>query len=201
MTHSGSTFVSTQATRGRRGGVAGLTFGRRKQPPTQDAAFRKARLEALAAEIELLFGATETGDQPLAFVVPHGEELRLAFNADPRVSVTIDAATGIYILHDETIARACMVMTHSEQCLLDHVLDCLTNLDRGHAGRAADHAIGDLIGHSLAEIERGVILRTVRHFKADYHRAAAVLGLTEERLRQHVLHYVSDGSGASGGGL
>ena len=167
-----------------------VVFGRRKRPPTQDAAFRKAQLDMLGAELTLLFSNRDEIDAPL-FVVASGDEPRLHLGRDARLSITIDPDTGMYVLHESGDGYDCMTITGSEARLLDQVVSCVASRSAERISRTADTVIDVLVGRSVEEVERSLVLRTLLRFRGDYHGAAAVLGITHDALRQHIRRHLA----------
>lgn len=170
--------------------TAPVVFGRRKQPPTQNAAHRKTRLDMLGAELMLLLAGRQEADVP-AFVDAAAGEPRLYVGRGAQLSVTIDAVTSMYVLHAGDDGDGCLIITGNEGRLLDHIVGCIASPDGARASRVPDSVVDELVGRSLQEVERSLVLRTLVRFRGDYQGAAAVLGISRETLRQHIRRYLA----------
>ncbi len=62
---------------------------------------------------------------------------------------------------------------------------------------------GDMVGRTLAEVERNLILETLRHCRGNRTRAANTLGISIRTLRNKLHEYAADGAPIppAGGGV
>ena len=62
---------------------------------------------------------------------------------------------------------------------------------------------GDMVGRTLAEVERNLILETLRHCRGNRTRAAHTLGISIRTLRNKLNEYAADGAPIppAGGGV
>lgn len=172
-------------------GNAGLvasrrTFGRRIRPVQSELSFRLARLDVVMSELQLIIGdplfddvsvATLERSDPPAITLPaaSGGMLR----------VEVDDQTGFYVLlHDDgNGGTGSVLVTASEECLLDHLLSHLVSRDGLGSRREMDAGADLLVGQQLEHAVHLIVLRTVRHFRGSRQRAAAALGIGTIDLR------------------
>jgi hypothetical protein len=162
------------------------TFGRRVRPLPNALSFRLARLEAVMSELHMIIGdplfehvsiaKLERSDPP-AITLPaaSGGLLR----------VEVDDQTGLFVLlHDDASdGTGSVLVTASEECLIDHVLSHLVSKDGVGSRREMDAGIDLLVGQTLDVAVHLIVLRTIRHFRGSRHRAAAALDITPAELR------------------
>lgn len=163
-------------------------FGRRVQPVQADLSFRLARLETILAELHLIIGDPLFDDVPVAAlhrVEPPAITMPTALGGTLRIEV--DDQTGLFVLlHNERGGgTGCVLVTSSEERLLDEVLSHLLTVDRG-SRREIDAAADVLVGQTLDAIVNLMVLRTLRRFHGSRQRAAMALGLTVPDLRARV---------------
>lgn len=165
------------------------TFGRRVRPLQSELSFRLARLELVMAELQLIIGdplfddvmiATLERSEPPAITLPaaSGGALR----------IEVDDQTGLYVLlhKDGNGGTGSVLVTASEECLIDHLLSHLISRD-AFASRREIHAGADLlVGQPLDDAVHLIVLRTVRHFRGSRQRAAAALGIAATELRSRL---------------
>jgi two-component system response regulator FlrC len=53
---------------------------------------------------------------------------------------------------------------------------------------------GDLVGRTLAEVERDLILETLKHCLGNRTHAAKILGISIRTLRNKLIEYAADGA-------
>jgi DNA-binding NtrC family response regulator len=59
---------------------------------------------------------------------------------------------------------------------------------------AAEQVTRNLVGHTVAEVERDLILETLRHCLGNRTHAANILGISIRTLRNKLNEYVADGT-------
>src|SRR5690606_36466921 len=72
-----------------------------------------------------------------------------------------------------------------------------------HAAMAAEQVTRNLVGRTVAEVERDLILETLRHCLGNRTHAANILGISIRTLRNKLNEYAADGAPippANGGG-
>jgi two-component system, response regulator FlrC len=62
-----------------------------------------------------------------------------------------------------------------------------------HAVMAAEHITRNLVGRTVAEVERDLILGTLKHCLGNRTHAANILGISIRTLRNKLNEYASDG--------
>jgi DNA-binding NtrC family response regulator len=63
-----------------------------------------------------------------------------------------------------------------------------------HAAMAAEHVTRNLVGRTVAEVERDLILETLKHCLGNRTHAANILGISIRTLRNKLNEYSADGS-------
>ena len=66
--------------------------------------------------------------------------------------------------------------------------------DIPHAAMAAEHVAYNLVGRTVAEVERDLILETLKHCLGNRTHAANILGISIRTLRNKLNVYAADGS-------
>jgi len=161
-----------------------VAFGKRTQSLERDVSFIKTRLELLAAEINLYSVgkgdlAEMVGDERLSLLI--GASLGLS------LSVEIDSWNGLYVFRDGGKEADCIIVTAREDRLIDCVLSAVA---RGRSGsRATDGVVDELVGHSLDDVERRLVLRTLIRFGGNRRQTANMLGIDERDLRARLRRY------------
>ena len=62
-----------------------------------------------------------------------------------------------------------------------------------HAAMAAEQVTRNLVGRTVAEVERGLILETLKHCLGNRTHAANILGISIRTLRNKLNEYAADG--------
>jgi hypothetical protein len=163
-----------------------VVFDRRLQSPTRALSFRLERLEILAAELSLLFANTSEGAEPFcAFSDAVEPMLHLGQALGLSLYVEIEPIKGFYVLYD-TSPSGCTVITASEERLIDHIVSVVACATGELTPRTADGAVDVLVGRSLEDVERRLILRTALHFGGHRQQMAFALGLDDNALTKRV---------------
>lgn len=171
--------------------VSRVVFGKRVRPPEREVSFRKERLRILGGQLNLLFADHTTGGSAFAVLQEDGEpSLVIGKAAGLSLSIEIEPQTGFFTLYENSGDADCIVITASEERLIDHAISQLACCMRDLMPRSTDAAIDLLVGHSLDEVERRLVLRTVRHFRGDHPKAAFALGLSVDVLRARLRGYL-----------
>lgn len=156
-----------------------------------DAGSRSERLRNLGAELNLLFAyqieavesfATFTdGDEPLLIVgKPAGLD----------VSIEIEAHFGLYVLRDAAVEAGCVIITGSTNRLIDHIVDGVSCAPDNRTLRTASSAVETLVGHTIADVEKQLILRTLLHYQGDQQLVAFALGIDSALLHAKLRAYL-----------
>lgn len=176
-----------------------VIFGKRARPPERDFSFRRERLRIIGAELNLLFAYRFDAAECFASLAEPGAcfgnsvgAADIAEKVEPalaigrsiglRAMVEIEPQTGFLVLY-EGGPGDCVLMTSSEERLLDHIVGLVSGLPAERTPRAADAAADMLIGRTTAEVEQRLILRTLLHCRGNRREAAFALGLDEAELR------------------
>lgn len=111
--------------------------------------------------------------------------------ADILGRVTMDAESGLYVFCElGDGARDVVITTASEDWLLEEIL--LRFREGQPAGRAIDEAVGVLVGQTMRDVERKLILQTLHHCKGDPTHTAFMLDMPLVTLCNKLAAYIAD---------
>lgn len=150
----------------------------------------RRRLMALYRHLSNLYHAPDSlHDEPVCRIVG-GPDIRLLIGQ--HAVVRVDPAAGAYVLAIDGPGGAVTVATTSQDILLDQVIGHLA-LDRGrHLFLSAQGLVAQLVGNSLHDIERSLILATLRQHRFNRTRTAQVLGVSVRTIRNKLRDYRRD---------
>lgn len=163
------------------------TFGKRINPPPQSLSLQRARLSHLRAELRALFEDEGAPDNAPSFALTKGENPQLLVGET--AVVQIDAETGLFVFREETPYSGVIVVTASDERLIDHVICHLAAGPEATGTETANQAARWLVGQTLADVERRVILQTLRHCHGNRTRTAEVLGISLRTVRNKLRSY------------
>ncbi|MGY5807377.1 helix-turn-helix domain-containing protein [Rhizobium sp. LEGMi198b] len=155
----------------------------------------QARLSLLFQELQGLFpGASYIGsDLPFALVggdEPHIIIHNISGNASGRV--TIDPENGLYVFCELDSATGIVLATASEERLIDEIVAHLSASDDNLVPRTVNTAVGVLVGQTVEDVERKLILQTLRHCNGNPTYAAFMLGIPLILLCTKLATYFAD---------
>jgi hypothetical protein len=161
-------------------------FGRREKPPVRDVSLQRERLRALYCEIRLHFVDRALPDEPLPFT---WEEESPAILFGDRARIHCDPVSGGYVFTDGMPGPRAVLTTSSPE----RMLDCVTShLAAGPQQIAAITTLGAIemcVGNRIADMERVLILATLRRFHGNRTHAARQLGISLRTLRNKLRLY------------
>lgn len=137
----------------------------------------RARLDVLFEELRELFSGM--GDAPPVALVG-GDDPYIAIRAGlGNISgrVTIDAENGLYVFCELDRAAGIVLATASEERLIDEIVAHLSAGDDDLVPRTIDSAVGVLVGQTMEDVERKLILQTLRHCNGNLTHAAFMLDI------------------------
>jgi len=164
------------------------TFGRREKPPAMDTSLQQARLDGLLAELQALFADQAYPEDTLPFIIdaePQTPQLLIGDDA----TIMIDPESGLFTFQEKGLSSGVLVVTASDERLLDHVICHLSSGARFLAPRTADMAVRNLVGQSVEDVERLLILQTLRHCHGNRTHAAKTLGISIRTIRNKLRNY------------
>lgn len=172
-----------------------VVFGRRRVPPSEACA-RRERLDALRSELNLFLFGTEDEAVVSQFstVMTGGEPALLIGDGVDKLSVEIDRQSGSLVLRGEG-ETAFVLVTASSRRVIDSIIGHLAE-SGGPSPLATRDPVDRLIGSSLEEIRRRLVLRTLVNFGGDRRLTAKALGIDEAALAALVRHCVLPSSRA-----
>lgn len=170
------------------GGRPTAVFGKRTQPVYQNLSLQHVRLSHLLSELKALFEDNAIrGEAPEFALVGETEEPRLLIGGS--AVVTIDGETGYFVFREKAVDAGLIVVTTSDERLIDHVV-CHLAAETGAAGSETYNiAARMLVGETLADVERRMILQTLRHCHGNRTRTAEMLGVSLRTIRNKLRSY------------
>ncbi len=111
--------------------------------------------------------------------------------ADILGRVTIDAESGLYVFCElGNCTKDIVITTASEDRLLEEVL---RRFREGQpAGQVIDEAVGVLVGQTMRDVERKLILQTLHHCKGDPTHTAFMLDMSLVTLCNKLAAYLAE---------
>lgn len=173
---------------GARSFVRRIVMKSRWKPSQQPLALRREKIRVLAQEFVEIFSEYFCASAGLLAEIRDDGEPRLIVSYDTvwSLSVEIDPVSGLFILHEIGSPTSCSLITADDQRLVDYVVSAAIQVAEERMPLTAAVAIDILIGRSLNNVMRLLMLRTVRHLRGDFTKAAAVLGLSVSDLRTNI---------------
>lgn len=164
------------------------SFGRRQNPPVLDNNLQLARLDGLLAELQTLFADQAYPDDKLPFVIDAEPQVPQLLVGDDAV-IMIDPESGLFTFQEKGETAGVLVVTASDERLLDHVICHLSAGARMLAPRTAGMAVRTLVGQTVEDVERLLILQTLRHCQGNRTHAAKTLGISIRTIRNKLRNY------------
>lgn len=171
-----------------RGDVSSPAFGKRSKPEDENTSLQEKRLSNLHAELVVLLRDGALPNEPLPF--------KLEIDRDPpriliqgRATVTIDEEIGCFVFVENPVFDGIVVVTTNQERLIDHVVSYLAaNKNRSHT-EVMNQAASGLVGQSLSDVERLVVLQTLRFYRGNRAHVANTLGIPLTALRKMLRGY------------
>jgi len=163
-------------------------FGKRQQPPCQGVSLQRARLSRLRSELQVLFEDEAFPEEGPRFALGGDQENPRLLIGDTAV-VTVDSESGHLIFQEETHYSGVIVVTASEERLLDHIVCHLAAGADTIGPETYNKAAKMLVGQTLADVERRMILQTLRHCHGNRTRTAQLLGISLRTVRNKLREY------------
>ncbi len=160
-------------------------FGRRSKPPVKLFMLQRERLHAVYAELRLLFADPALPDAKVPFRVEETDGCKLLLDTGAEVRVADDS--GMYVFSNNDPQTGSVLTTASEEQLMDVLV---SHLARAETAPATSLAITEkLVGRTVADVERALILATLRHHSGNRTHAARALGISLRTLRNKLRSY------------
>ena len=154
----------------------------------------KTLLRALVSRLRIVFSGSG-GELSATFVGGAGPHVLICDQAAEAVArVTIDAETGLYVLcelggHADDV----VIVTASENRLLEEIALHLGDGQSLH--EPVDAAVKTLVGQTMEDVERKLILQTLQHCGGDPTHTAFMLGMPLVTLCNKLAVYFADPAG------
>ncbi|EJK83310.1 helix-turn-helix domain-containing protein [Rhizobium sp. AP16] len=165
----------------------------------------RALLNIVFGELEAMFVVDNR--LPLPFSLEDSPEPYIAISRGDRVltaCVTIDLGTGLYVFKAFDRETSVVLTTRVEERLIDQIVAHLGGSDENPTPRTIEQSVDMLIGQTIADVERNLILQTLRRCSGNPTRAAFMLGIPLEALGDKLAVYFGPkpkGGSASAEGL
>lgn len=172
-------------------------YGSRNMPAAGRTQVMRARLEVLFDELENLFSSAASG-QPLPFAFVDAKEPHIAIGppgGNITAQVSIDAENGLYVFCELDRAGAIVLATASEERLIDQIVAHLGSDGGSLAPHTIDAAVGVLVGQTVEDVERKLILQTLHHCEGNPTYTAFMLGIPLATLCNKLGHYFAESAG------
>lgn len=142
------------------GGRPTAVFGKRTQPVYQNLSLQHVRVSHLLSELKALFEDN-----------------------------AIRGETGYFVFREKAVDASLIVVTTSDERLIDHVV-CHLSTETGTAGSESYNiAARMLVGETFADVERRMILQTLRHCHGNRTRTAEMFGISLRTIRNKLRSY------------
>ncbi|WP_442864602.1 helix-turn-helix domain-containing protein [Agrobacterium sp. LMR679] len=162
-------------------------FGKRAHSPCHSLSLQRARLSYLRSELHALFHDEAAPENAPSIMLTEGEAPQLLIGET--AAVLIDGETGLFVFREETPYSGVIVVTASDERLIDHVICHLAAGPEATGTETANQAARRLVGQTLADVERRVILQTLRHCHGNRARTADMLGVSLRTIRNKLREY------------
>ncbi|PST64976.1 transcriptional regulator [Rhizobium sp. SEMIA4064] len=155
----------------------------------------QVRLNLLFEELQGLFPGASYIGSGLPFALVGGEDPHIVIRnvlGDVSGRVTIDAENGLYVFCELDRAAGIVLATASEERLIDEIVAHLSACDDSLAPHTVNTAVGVLVGQTVEDVERRLILQTLRHCNGNPTYAAFMLGIPLIVLCTKLATYFAD---------
>ena len=167
------------------------TFGKRAQRPVERVSLQRVRLAQLRSELIQVFeDPAFPGDAPEFVLVEAGKTPRLLIGS--RALVAIDEQTGQLVFIETSGTSDTTVITANDDRLIDHILGHFTSQAPADTPQRTSKAARSMVGQTLQDVERHVILQTLRHCGGNRTRTARMLGVSLRTVRNKLRAYWLD---------
>ncbi|NTF85587.1 transcriptional regulator [Agrobacterium rhizogenes] len=152
----------------------------------------RARLDVLFEELRDLFSGA--GNTPPVALMGGGDPHIAIRTGSGNISarVTIDAENGLYVFCELDRTAGIVLATASEERLIDEIVAHLSAGDDDLVPRTIDSAVGILVGQTMEDVERKLILQTLRHCSGNLTHTAFMLGISLTALCRKLAVYFPD---------
>ncbi|MDL2406771.1 helix-turn-helix domain-containing protein [Rhizobium calliandrae] len=140
----------------------------------------QARLRMLFEELQALFSGAAGVAKGLPIALMKADEPRIViYNMSGNISarVTFDAENGLYVFSELDRADGIVLATASEERLIDEIVAHVSAGDDELTPHTVDTAVGILVGQTMEDVERKLILQTLRQCDGNPTYAAFMLGI------------------------
>lgn len=161
-------------------------FGRRTRAPRPHVSLQRERLRGLYAELWMVFSdpAYPANGVPVSF--DDSEDPCIALGDEATISV--DPESGSFLFRRHSLSGdGDIIITTDVDRLMDFVVAHLTRIDGAPQGGLA--FVEKSVGRSIEDVERVLILSTLRHCQGNRTQTAKMLGISLRTLRNKLHSY------------
>lgn len=159
-------------------------------PPAVRAQVGRAMLNIVFGELEGLFSALNGLHLPFSLGDSSEPHIAIARGGGAMTAcLTIDIDAGFYVLREFGPETSLVLTTRIEERLVDQIVAHLGGSNSNPAPRTIEESVGMLIGQTIADVERNLILQTLRRCNGNPTRAAFMLGIPVAMLRSKLAVY------------
>ncbi|TYC58320.1 hypothetical protein FMN50_10120 [Rhodobacterales bacterium] len=128
------------------------------------------RLDVVTSELESF----------LFIMLPKGRTMRISFMAE----------SGYYVLSETEYQSTNFLMTTDRARTMEHIIALIFKSEREASIRTTHTVVEQLVGTTLEETERQLVIRTLSYFSGNRSLAAHTLGLSEKELSSKLTSYL-----------
>lgn len=167
-------------------------FGRRQTAPGKAVSLDIERLSHLYEELRLIYLDLAYPDDPLPFCLEDSDPPKLRIGTSG--SVSIDGDTGSYLFIDALECSESALATSSHERVMDFIISHLARTQAETPSSTRLAVVENCVGHTVEDVERALILATLRHCRGNRTHAAAMLSISLRTLRNKLRAYWRAGS-------
>lgn len=161
-------------------------FGQRLHPPKSQVSLQRERLRGLYAELWMVFSdpAYPQNGVPIRYEDVDEPLIRLGNNA----IISVDGSSGAFVFREDNGSGSSDTITTSDiDRLMDFLVAHLTRMEGSPQGGLAH--VEKSVGRSIEDVERVLVLSTLRHCQGNRTVTARMLGISLRTLRNKLHAY------------
>lgn len=162
------------------------SFGQRLHPPKPQISLQRERLRGLYAELWMVFSDPAYPQNSVPIRYEDVDEPLIRLGSDAVISV--DGSSGAFVFREDTGTGSADTITTSDiDRLMDFLVAHLTRMEGSPQGGLAH--VEKSVGRSIEDVERVLILSTLRHCQGNRTVTARMLGISLRTLRNKLHAY------------
>lgn len=165
------------------------SFGRRAKAPIVEVSLQKERLRILLAELIAIFHDPAQADVRMPFVLIEGDPCSIELGHGARIE--LDSTRGAFVFR-RTSHPADVLTTTDHDRLMDAVVAHVARTSDGMQPESTLATIEKCVGRTVKDVERALVLATLRHCQGNRTHTARILGISLRTLRNKLHSYWRD---------